>query len=370
MPPKAKPKSKPKAKPKAEPKPKTKQKAKPKAEPKPKPKAKGKGAYTPYYVQTVEDRDVKIEFNNESNVFCTSFPNAVRRILFGEIHAFKIDPKTCKFTNTNTIYNSDILANKLYQIPFNQSIFKNSPENYLFTLDIENNGAKTTSILSSAIKIMDDKTEILNSDAIISPEPFILGYLHPGHKVHCTGKFLKNAVHPPVSQVSLVPIADPSLFKFPEDEELNDLDKKDYEILNLPRSYRRHDDGFAHKYMLRFTSEYMFPPKELFAIALNHLKEKLMTFKESLVETDFKVMNSTDSEYLEYHSNTETHTLFNLLQQYLLRHPSIKFAGYYQTHPLESIFILRIIANDDPLNIGNTIVILQETIDTILKLFS
>ncbi|EZQ06949.1 MULTISPECIES: DNA-directed RNA polymerase subunit L [Acidianus] len=59
---------------------------------------------------------------------------------------------------------------------------------------------------------------------------------------------------------------------------------------------------------------------------------------------EVKILKSTDS-YLELEIQGEDHTLGNLLAGYLRRINGVKFASYFQPHPLLTNIILKILTD-------------------------
>jgi DNA-directed RNA polymerase subunit L len=328
-------------------------------------------------MMTITGRTIEIVFDNSQNIYCLSFLNAIRRIIIGEIPTITINPDSCEFiTRLHTIYNHDIIKEKLQLIPINQAIFEDDITQYSFALTINNKNDIVRPIYSTDIKIMNGDKKL--SDIFLSKTPFILGYLNKTHNIDVKGGFIKNTplqssyAHQSCSSISLVIVSDDDMLndalkKLPKD--INEYDKNDFIFLNRERLYKKHADDYAHAYRLTYTSEYMFDdPIKIFKIAKDVLIQKLTLFKTTLTPERIIVETSTDSKFLEYHSETENHTLFNMLQQYLLRDPQIEYAGYYETHPMKKKFILRIIPKTDPLNITNAVAILQTTVDKLLTL--
>ena len=130
---------------------------------------------------------------------------------------------------------------------------------------------------------------------------------------------------------------------------------------------------------MQYTTEYYYDdPETIFNLAQSILKDKLKAFKENLLKVDtgateepiIKIQQTVfvDSECLELSFKNETHTLCNVIQQYLVRNPKIKYAGYYQPHILKPLYVMRVIPVVDHMVIENVLLIVSETIDRLLSL--
>jgi DNA-directed RNA polymerase subunit L len=317
------------------------------------------------------DNDIYFELLN--NNIKVSFANAIRRVCLSNIETPAVREEDIKIVENSSYLNNGIIENRISLIPLYGGI---DYDNITVHLNKSNLTNEIMNVYSSDIRFVKDGQEQDKSKYMIY-DNILLTRLKKGETLKLTAHIVYSNVYNDSSNFCPVSTV---VYNFKRDnkkiqdglKEVNDeLDKKDFDLLDADRLYMENDNNEPSVYEFSLESVGQFSPNVLINKTFDKIGEKLKNIKLFINhEKESKISVSKSDFNLEsYDFNIldEDDTIGNLLSSYILEDDKIEFCGYDIPHPLDNRLIVR-----TSLKQGNTmennINVFKNNIDKLVKI--
>tara|TARA_B110001454_G_scaffold155797_1_gene145085 strand:+ start:27 stop:1052 length:1026 start_codon:yes stop_codon:yes gene_type:complete len=317
------------------------------------------------------DDKLSFHINNSDSKLEISYVNTIRRII--EEHMFSFVMSDVNVIDNNTVFNNDILIQRLTMMPiiYNKTINYNL-DKLLIKINIINKNDFPITIKAKDFTFLYEDKEIEN--LISYPEIIFVQNILPGQYIQLVSNLYKgeSITHAAYKHTCK------NIYHFKLDDELintkmieqNVTDEK--EKLNFKLSnqiYKKTDKGLPETYIYEIESNGIMSVKETLKIALEYLILKLNDITD-LVKTDILEPSKNNPLISIITFKNETHTIGNLLSQYASKHKLLDGCTYLIPHPLDNILLVKLYFLEQKNNTTeNCILIIKETCDELVKLY-
>jgi DNA-directed RNA polymerase subunit L len=334
------------------------------------------------FFQKADPYNLKFKIGNVSNAFV----NAIRRTVISEIPTIGFDTAEYTDSSLTIIDNSSSLHNEyiLHRLGLIPIFFKNvndfDTSNYTFSINVENKTEHTIDVTSKDFKVF-NKTTGLFEDTLdfFKPDPItgdhiLITRLKPnfgsdGEKLNITGSCIMgvgsyNASFSPVSVSIFTNSIDNAKVETELKEYISDLEIKKGSKLTLEefedsknkfiideseRHYFIDSNGEPYVFDFNIESIGIMKSSTILFDACTILEDKIKYFITLLNNDnndDVEIVSSDAiMDAMDVIIKDETHTLGNLLQNYIYKYSSkdeLLFVGYKNPHPLIKTIVLRL----------------------------
>ena len=321
--------------------------------------------------------------NDKDNLIDPSFVNSIRRTIEEELYAFSLDEESLDIVLNNTIFNADILKNRLKSLPLIIKEANKYPLDNLDDLVIELNVLNDT---HSIIEIYSSDFVFKYKDKVVDNfisfnQIVFLNVIRPGEGIEMTFKLrrdksstggafykhtCKNVVYYKPNETMLDKLVKESGLKSEEDI-------RHFKIENREETY---DKNKYQKPMI-----YIFELKSNGKTSsVNSLKEGLQVLIDKCQRFIKNINNDEDYELLLNENNPnitdivfheETHTIGNVLSCYLCRHDLIDVCTYRIPHPLYKKMIVSLhFKKKEDNTLENTKKVFEDKLLFLIQLYS
>lgn len=316
--------------------------------------------------------DDKLLFHiNNDDKLEISYVNTLRRVIEEHMQSFVI--LDINIIQNDTVFNNDILIQRLKMMPiiYNKTVNYNL-DNLLVKLDITNNEEYPIVIKAKDFQFTYEEKEVEN--LISYPEIIFVQNILPGQSIQLIanlhkGESIEHAAYKHTSK---------NVYSFKLDDELintklieqnitDDKDKIDFKLSN--QIYKKTPKGLPETFIYEMESNGIMSVKETLKIALEFLIVKINSITE-LIKTDILEPSKDNPLISVITFKNETHTIGNLLSQYVSKHKLLDGCTYLIPHPLDNILLVKLHFLEQKNNTTeNCILIIKETCDELVKLY-
>lgn len=314
-----------------------------------------------------------------------SLVNSLRRVILAEVpyvalvhEPYATDGSQFAFKANTTVLHDHILAHRMSMVPIHLSKLESQayiPGSIRVRLSGENKGQKAMDLTTENIEVFlhdqphPDSKRLYPADQMTKDWP-LMNVLKPGEKMDIeataiSGIASKNAAFAVVSLCTFAPILDEAMVKkgYKVAEESADPVRalNRFEHIDRKRCWVPGEDGQPTSFTFKIDSECGMSARDILEIAVDVLEKKIAASKCSVSAFDVGLNAYT----LEVKG--EDHTFGNIIQSmaidYLVTHDGpLKYVGYYCTHPLERIVLIKIVTRDDKITAQEAFDIMKSTV--------
>lgn len=315
------------------------------------------------------------DLNNKSKDIKISLANAIRRTIISDIATYVIDEKHISFIENTSMLNNEFLAHRLTLIPIVSNLKDINYDNIIISCKKKNESENMESVYVKDFECKDGETgEIINNDLIFKYPNILFGKLRNGNVLSFESKLTQNnseyggSFFCPVSTCVYTFKIDTQKVKEMTDE-LNESEKRTFNLQNNERVYLRNDDGEPETYQFKLESIGFFEPVEIVKLGINALIIKLLNtkFELSNKNKESRIKLIDESDFFVFSIDHENETLGNLLSTYLTYDKNVYYSGYVIEHPLKHNIVLKIKLNTNN-NLETVINTINSSIDFIIDL--
>lgn len=286
-----------------------------------------------------------------------AYANAIRRIILNDIPNVAISSDV-EFIQNNTPIHNEMMAHRISLIPVCLDIDKIhdfSPNDYSFEINVKNESSNIRIVTSKDIKVYDQDNKEYPKSVVsqmfpanpLTKDHILIMKLKKDEHLHAKFKAAKGtaSIHSKWCPVSTV------TYSFELDDELvNELRSKTpkeemnkFETVDKYRLYKKDmETDNPSNIIFKIESECRMDGTYLINTAVQILKDKMKHILNNLVskETD-------DNIFYVIKFKDESHTTLNVLQKIIIKHfvdkkTIVSYCGYYEEHPLNKEFILKL----------------------------
>lgn len=348
-----------------------------------------------------EDDTITFDIINNDGKFSIALINSLRRTIMSDIPIYLIDENNIIFHENSSMLNNDILEKRLTLIPLNyKNVMLYDHDNLEISLDIKNNNKSIISVYIDNFTVKDKSTgKFIDVNKIFTHPKILFAKLKYKQKINLTAFITKGstqlygAAASPVSKVSynfkvdskevdiklkeideefekkikkqMDEFDSANYIELATDDEKEELRKNilknlekerdqlknNFNLVDANRYYKKNKYGQPEIYEFILTTIGIMSSEELFIKGLENLNDILTKFTYSIInKIDDKVEFTKSVSNLngfDINVQYENDTLGNLLQDYFLSKPNVKYVSYKIPHPLDHNFILRIELDKD-----------------------
>lgn len=317
------------------------------------------------------DDKLSFHINNTNDNLQVSFVNSIRRTI--EEHMYSYVLSEINIVENNTIFNNDILIQRLTMMP----IIFDKADNYeldkiLIKLDISNESTIPITIKAKHLQFLYENKEIEN--LISYPDIIFVQNIIPGQHI----KFICN-LHKGESNVhASYKHTCKNIYHFKMNDELINLqikeqnitderDKIDFRLSN--QIYKKSKNGLPLIYIYEMESNGVMSVKKTLVLGIKYLIIKLNTLMD-MIQTNIHEFSEDNPVISVFLFKNETHTLGNLLSQYISSNKLLESCTYLIPHPLDNILLLKLYFKEEKNNTKDiSIKIINETCFELIKLY-
>ena len=326
-----------------------------------------------YFNNYTKQNENDINFELLNNNIKVSFANAMRRVCLSNIETPAIREEDIKIVENSSYLNNGIIENRISLTPLYGGV---DYDNITVHLNKSNSNNEIMHVYSSDIRFVKDGQEQDKSKYMIY-DNILLTHLKKNESLKFTAQVVYSNVYDnssnfcPVSTVVYNFKRDNKKIQDGLKEVTDELDKKDFDLLDADRLYMTNDKGEPSVYEFSVESVGQFAPNVLITKTFDTLIEKLNNIKLFINhEKESKIsVSKADFNLESYDFNIldEDDTIGNLLSSYMVDDDKIEFCGYDIPHPLDNKLIIR-----TSLKQGNTmennIDVFKNNIDKLVKI--
>lgn len=317
------------------------------------------------------DDKLTFHINNLEDNLQISFVNSLRRTI--EEHMFSYVISEINISFNNTIFNNDILIQRLTMMPI---IFEKTEQyeldKLLIKIDINNETTTPFNVKAKDFQFLYKNKEIEN--LISYPEIIFVQNILPGqhiqilcnlHKgesnIHASYKHTcKNIYHFEVNDKLLD-------LQIKEQNITDERDKVDFKLSN--QVYSKTKTGLPLKYIYEMESNGIMSVKRTLKLGIQYLIIKLNTIMDA-IKSDTYSLSDKNPLISIFTFKNETHTIGNLLSEYVSPNELLDSCSYLIPHPLDNILLIKLHYKDSKNNNKeNSIKIINESCMYLVKLY-
>lgn len=326
-----------------------------------------------YFNNYIKQNENDINFELLNNDIKVSFANAIRRVCLSNIETPAIREEDIKIVENSSYLNNGIIENRISLIPLFGGL---DYDNITVHLNKSNTNNEIMHIYSSDIKFVKDGQELDKSKYMIF-DNILLTHLKKNESLKFNAHIVYSNVYKESSNFCPVSTI---VYSFKRDNKKiqdglkdvpNDLDKKDFELLDADRLYMTNDKDEPSVYEFSLESVGQYTPQNLLNKTFDCISEKLKNLREFINhEKESKIsVSHADFNLESYDFNIldEDDTIGNLLSSYILEDEKIEFCGYDIPHPLDNKLIIRTSLKQQN-TMENNIEVFKNNIDKLLKI--
>jgi len=303
------------------------------------------------FITNIEKDEDEITFTiNSQNKFKTGFINGLRRTMISDIPINSISTEKINFINNTCMFDNEFLKHRLGLVSIRNNTLEDL-DDVLLSIDKTNTTDEMISVYMSDFTVTQRDKPIKNEEIIKYPKTLLTKLKPSQHlKLDTTlqiGIGREDARFSPVSTAFYH-------FEYDDDE----------------RNYKKDTQKYPLKYIFTIESSGQLEPKQILLTSINLLQNRLNNIKNDINNksgkfTEFK-KSPTKLDAIDIHLINETDTVGNLLTQYIMDVPDIKYSGYHMPHPFKKLLILRFSYKDN--SIETITKLISDNIDNINKL--
>lgn len=325
----------------------------------------------------LNDNTISFNLNNDTNKIKISFANALRRTIISDIQTYAICSTNITFFENNSMLNNEFLKHRLTLIPIKSNHDNINYDNILISCKKKNDGENMESIYVSDFICTDTKKQLVIDNNIIFAYPSILfGKLKYNQRISFEAKITKNNAELAGSFFSPV---SKCVYTFKTDKEqvkqitsqMDEAQTKTFLSQDVERVYQKNKIGDPSEYNFVVESIGFYEPLVIIHKGIDCLINRLTFIKEEIRNKKSKKVSLVESsDSFNFLIDHENETIGNLLSTYITYHKNVTYCGYVIEHPLKYNILFRIKLIESLNNLENNIIIIEQTIDYLVGIFS